>query len=236
MARGDHHATYHDIYEDPDYYNKHIAQSVLMNVEAEFDQLIHFVVTEVNKVLEEAESNPANLDDTLGLPQDFDLFVVANKDDKVMYDIGDIDKNTLYSGFTIMNTQVNSTFIQDPTVFTIRTIEGNEDMATMEALKKAFTTEDYVLNPNVSTKNSFITYYNSLVSQVANSGDVYKGIFEAQEKTVDAIDSGREQIAGVSSDEELELMIMFQNAYNASSRYINVVSEMLEHLLNTLGS
>ena len=29
-------------------------------------------------------------------------------------------------------------------------------------------------------------------------------------------------------------MIMFQNAYNASSRYINVVNDMLEGLLTTL--
>ena len=31
-------------------------------------------------------------------------------------------------------------------------------------------------------------------------------------------------------------MIKFQNAYNAASRYINVVDEMLEHIVNTLGS
>ena len=40
---------------------------------------------------------------------------------------------------------------------------------------------------------------------------------------------------GVSSDEELEFMIEFQNAFNASSRYINVISEMLEHIVSTLG-
>ncbi len=31
-------------------------------------------------------------------------------------------------------------------------------------------------------------------------------------------------------------MIMFQNAYNAASRYINVISELMEHVINTLGS
>ena len=51
----------------------------------------------------------------------------------------------------------------------------------------------------------------------------------------DAILNAREQIVGVSSDEELANMIMFQNAYNASSRYINVISEMLEHILSQLG-
>ena len=39
---------------------------------------------------------------------------------------------------------------------------------------------------------------------------------------------------GVSGDEELTNMIKYQSAYNASSRYINVISEMLEHIINTL--
>ena len=58
---------------------------------------------------------------------------------------------------------------------------------------------------------------------------------ESQTVTVDSLFNAREQVVGVSSDEELTNMIMFQNAYNASSRYINVVSEMLEHILTTLG-
>lgn len=52
---------------------------------------------------------------------------------------------------------------------------------------------------------------------------------------MDSTLAAREQIVGVSADEEMSNMIMFQNAFNASSRYINVVSEMLEHILTTLG-
>ncbi|WP_029233447.1 flagellar hook-associated protein FlgK [Butyrivibrio sp. VCB2006] len=237
LARGDHNASYHDIVEDTDYYNNNIAQSVIMNIQAEFDQMIHAIMTQINEIMINAESNPAVLDNTVGLPSDFALFVEANPDDKLTYDITDKKAaGTISTGFTIMNAQVNPKLIQDPTLFTFRTIDGGEDTATMTALKEAFTKEDYVLNPNVSSKNSFVTYYNSLVSQVANSGDVYKSISKAQEETVSAVSSAREQIVGVSSDEELEFMIMFQNAYNASSRYINVVSEMLEHLVTTLGS
>ena len=65
---------------------------------------------------------------------------------------------------------------------------------------------------------------------------MYNSIAEAQEQTISSISAAREQIVGVSSDEELEYMIQFQNAYNASSRYINVVSDMLEHLVTTLGA
>ena len=237
LARGDHNATYHDITEDENYYNDNIVQSVIMNVEAEFDQMIHIIMTKINDVLEGAESNPAFLDNMAGLPSDFSLFNVSNTEDTVNYDFNDKKKaGTILTGFTIMNSEVNPILVRDPTVFTFRTIEGKEDNATTTELKKAFTSEEYVINPNVATRNNFITYYNSLVSQVANTGDVFNSISKAQEETVSAVDAAREQITGVSSDEELEYMIMFQNAYNASSRFINVVSEMLEHLVTTLGS
>ena len=52
---------------------------------------------------------------------------------------------------------------------------------------------------------------------------------------VDGYDNQRLQTSGVSSDEELEKMIKYQHAYNAASRYINVVSEMIEHLVTSLG-
>ena len=70
---------------------------------------------------------------------------------------------------------------------------------------------------------------------MANSGYVFRSIYENQVNTVEATQSAREQVVGVSTDEELSNMIKFQNAYNASSRYINVISEMLEHIISTLG-
>ena len=81
-----------------------------------------------------------------------------------------------------------------------------------------------------------VDYYDDLVAQIANSGYAFQSIYVNQEGTVDSIYAAREQVSGVSSDEELSNMIKFQNAYNASSRYINVLDEMLEHLLSALGA
>jgi flagellar hook-associated protein 1 FlgK len=58
---------------------------------------------------------------------------------------------------------------------------------------------------------------------------------EAQQQSVTEWDNQRQTVVGVSSDEELSNMIRFQHAYNASSRYINTVSEMIEYLINKLG-
>ena len=124
---------------------------------------------------------------------------------------------------------------QKPSMLGFRLPDGSEDKATANALKDAFMAEEYTLNPNVSTPTNFVNYYKDLVSQVANSGYAFESIYFNQENSMESIQSAREQVSGVSSDEELSNMIKFQNAYNASSRYINVIDEMLEHLLSTLG-
>ena len=53
FARGDHRATYQDLANEQ-HYETNISQSVIMNVQAEFDQLIHKVATAINGVLTEA--------------------------------------------------------------------------------------------------------------------------------------------------------------------------------------
>ncbi len=53
---------------------------------------------------------------------------------------------------------------------------------------------------------------------------------------MDAIEANRQGDIGVATDEELSNMIKFQNAYNASSRFINVIDECIEHIITTLGA
>jgi flagellar hook-associated protein 1 FlgK len=231
LARGDHRATFSeldDINTDGEYeegwYDTNISQSIVMNVEAEFDQLINKITTKINDILKDAaeresETNPGSsyLRDEDGNP--YQLFQMQNEE----------------VGMTVSNLQINTKLRQDPTLLGFRLGDHSEDNVTMEALKSAFEEYAYTLNPNVQTPVNFVNYYKNLVAQVANSGSVFRAIQDSQTTTTNALESAREQIVGVSSDEELTNMIMYQNAYNASSRYINVVNEMLEHILNTLG-
>lgn len=237
LARGDHNATYHDIQDDSTgtYYNKNIAQSVIMNNEAEFDQLCNSVYTAINSVLQSSASNPATLAGK-GNTTDYWMFTQTDPASTLNYAIGSNAAGSTSTGFTVMNTQINSLLLQQPTLNTFKTADGSEDTAAATALKTAFTTSKYTLNPNVATTTTLQNYYSSLVSQIANSGTVSKSIADNQNTTVTTISNAREQIIGTSSDEEIQFMIEFQNAYNASSRYINVVSEMLEHIVTTLGS
>ncbi|MBR6003197.1 MAG: flagellar hook-associated protein FlgK [Lachnospiraceae bacterium] len=232
------------VYEEKvEYYNKTIAQSVCMNVQAEFDQLIHNVVTAVNDVLYKAwkDSNGTYMAADDGSP--LQIFQ-RGQCDGYKYENGqwvhteeiiddEYQTDTLYS---IPNLIVNPELVREAGKLKFRKEDGSVDYETAKALVDAFDSDIYRLNPNVATRCSLNTYYTNLVSQVANSGAVYKNISDNQEKTVSSLDHQREQVLGVSSDEELTNMVKFQNAFNASSRYINVIDEMLEHIINQLGT
>ena len=234
LARGDHIANYTDLQEGN--YKNSVSQSVIMNVQAEFDQLIHNIATAMNKVLEDAADRDTGYlcDPTTGQPlQIFQKIATSGYDENGNYIPEDpAQLGTLY---TTDNLKINQLLLQQPTLLGFVKPDDSVDFDTMAAMKAAFTKEDNVLNPTVKKASSFIDYYGDLVSQIANSGSVYGSILTNQQETVDSTFSAREQIIGVSHDEELTNMVKYQNAYNASSRYINVIDEMLEHILNTLG-
>ncbi len=260
LARGDHRADYTDIEGDYDA----VSQSVIMNIQAEFDQLIHNVASKINEILAEA-AGVTTMDLTLedgtvlqgvmaceddaggymrhedGSPiQMFSKITtsgyerVTGADGKEYWVYREEDPTAAESLYTLKNIQIDQELKQSPSMLGFMLEDGSVDMETAEALSAAFTEEIYTLNPNVKTAVSFMDYYTNLVSQISNSGYVLSSIYENQQNTVETISNAREQVIGVSSDEELTNMIKFQNAYNASSRYINAISEMLEHLINTL--
>ena len=94
--------------------------------------------------------------------------------------------------------------------------------------------EYLTLDPDDTNKVTFIDYYNNMVGAFGTIGSVYESTAKSLSGTVTAVDNQRSQVMGVSSDEELTKMIKFQNAYNASSRFINVVNEMIESMITQL--
>ena len=91
------------------------------------------------------------------------------------------------------------------------------------------------LTPNEYKPLNFKEYYTEMIGALANKGEKFRNLYQSMETLVKDVDNQRLSQTAVSSDEELTNMIRFQQAYNASARYINVVSQMLEHLLNALG-
>ena len=288
LARGDHAANYTDLATDTctqqklealgitesqyneayglKYYNEHIANSSVMNIMAEFDNIVHSVVTTINQVLADASQlNPVSgyLLNADGSPMQlflknetpaYEKVVLTNAEEKELRDQGvklvqlydkdgkpiehtfwkykEEEADSPYSLYSCMNLKINEKLVQTPALLGFKKEEDSVDYNIGADFIKAFQDNALYLNPNATAKSSFESCYEDLVAQVANTGYVFHQLFEFQELEVESADNERLAVIGVSSDEELEHMIMYQNAYNAASRYITVVNDMLDTLLS----
>ena len=95
-------------------------------------------------------------------------------------------------------------------------------------------------NANLMTGNkkvlSLDTYYQNIILDVGNKGYEAANMVESHSQLVQQADSIRQSVMGVSLDEEMTNMIKFKYAYNANSKVIDVVNQMLETILYRMGA
>lgn len=141
-----------------------------------------------------------------------------------------------YSMFTLGEIEVNKNILQNYSMIPLSTNSGtgDYDIKTAEKLLSEWQNPFATLSPNTLTENNFYDYYTSFISGLANRGEQLNTISNSQTAMLEGINNQRQEVTGVSSDEELTNLIKFQHAYNAAARYVNVVSEMLEHIVTRL--
>lgn len=147
------------------------------------------------------------------------------------------DKNTLY---TLQNLEVNSSLKENYSYLPVKGNPANGNYGTYlqtpyENILAGWKSEDTALDPNALSKYGVDTFYDAMVGNLATQGSVWKSVMENQTKETESIEDKRQQIAGVSTEEEMTNLLMYQHAYNAASRYITTVNAMLEHLIERLG-
>lgn len=116
-------------------------------------------------------------------------------------------------------------------------LHENNEIAHDMAIKLASLWDHATLSINpryTNTTYTYSEYYKEMIGEIGIIGSVYGTTAEKLEDTVTAVENQRNEVIGVSSDEELTRMIKYQNAYNASSRYIQTVSDMIEMLVTGL--
>lgn len=291
LARGDHVANFMDLSnnatqkkldalklnsideynKDPEgyelkYYNDNIANSLMMNIEAEFDNLVHAVVTKVNEVLaDNCDPKSGYLCNDDGTPMQLFLKgsytpyekitdkneIQAAKDSGAkLYEIYDengngtgtywkyveeydaSDPDSRKNLYNCANLKINQELVQTPSKLGFVKEDGSTDYSLGKQLLKAFEDAEIYINPNATKASSFENCYTEIVNQMSTMGNVFKDVYEYQQLAVEQAESNRQSVIGVSSDEELEHMIMYQNAYNAASRYINVINTLLDSVIS----
>jgi flagellar hook-associated protein 1 len=282
-------------------YNKNVNVSVIMTAQAQFDQLIHGMVTAINDILSpNKEIEQAVVGGVVTVDADGNQIVTVGGDvvkDAIVKPDGTIvkkikvfdeenapygmdipdhtqgealfnrksteryseesiqvydasgtlqtitvkkyneeDPSDIYSLFTLGEIEINPNIKNNYSKIPLSTSkEGNEvDMKTAQALIDLWSKPFASLSPNSLAVNTFKDYYTNFTGEIATKGDELNTISQNQAIMAQNIDDQRQSIMGVSSDEELTNLIKFQHAYNASSRYITVIDQMLEHLLTRL--
>ena len=249
--------------KDLDYFNTYVEPYTVTNLMAQFDVLVNAMVTGINDILcpnkdvTLADGTTITILDEdaagIGMGKENDkfgteLFVrrnvpryeertvtladgttrtvqVYNKEDEDSY-------TTLYS---TGNLEVNPDLTKNPSLLPLSRENGEEAQEVVDDMLKLWDKKFATVSPNSLVECDFMDYYAGMMDDLSDRGYTYNAMTESQKQTITDLDNYRQEVAGVSSDEELSNMIKFQHAYNASSRYINTVSEMLEHLINTLG-
>jgi flagellar hook-associated protein 1 FlgK len=280
VARGDKQARYTDIPVRTNYatdqayddavrnYNNTLNTSVIMTVQAQFDQLIHGVVTAINDILSpnvkvtlddgseiwilDEENAPIGMDDpdyTMGEAlfnrKSVDRYSapttvnILNADgtttSKSVRIYNEEDPSDVYTMFTIGEIEINPKISSNHSVLPLSSNNGSNevDYKAAEALLSLWDNPFASVSPDTPVSN-FKDYYVAFIGDLSIRGQQLEKISENQATMASNIDDQRQQIIGVSSDEELTNLIKFQHAYNASSRFITVVDQMLEHILTRL--
>ena len=290
MARGTGWTNFTDFYNEngtrltAEDYQKGIANSIMMNSEAELDTLLHQLVVTINDLFSplttvanayegattatyvndkgetvQVDASQLRILDEKNCPVGSDLklppreLFVRNGCER--YTLTEVQLDNMAE--PVMMYLYNEEDLEnDSTLYTMKNISINEDMIKQESylphlkfadnteavdhqlgtnLSLIWTKQEFNLNPSDTTPCGFSGFYVKWIGEIGNTGNVYRSTAQSLEGTKEEIEFSRQGVIGVSSDEELTTMIKYQSAYNAASRYINVVNEMIEHLVTSLG-
>lgn len=262
LVRGDAYGRREDMASEKSYGN--IEGCTLMEVQAELDVLFSNIVRSMNdiycpntettsafistdgvtypagtKILDEencargmdGEIPPRELFTRIGIDR---YTKVTGKDGKTYYVYNEENPDVSSTRYAIGTITVNSDLKRQITLMPAYKKDGSVDYEMGAKLAAAWEVKDMKLNPYDQKPCTFEEYYDKMVDQLGIEGNTYKSVTETLSGAVSSVDSKRQQVSGVSSDEELSNMIKFQSAYNAASRFMNVISEMTETIVTGL--
>ena len=158
---------------------------------------------------------------------------VTGDDGNTYYVYNEEDENDSTTLYSLNNISINKALRKQITLMPYKNQNGT-DYPLGEKLMSLWNDKEMTLNPYDKKPCTFEGYYDKLIGQIGNDGNTFQSASETLTGALSSIDNQRQQTMGVSSDEELTHMIKFQSAYNASSRFMTVISQMTELIVTGL--
>ncbi|OHB65929.1 MAG: flagellar hook-associated protein FlgK [Planctomycetes bacterium RBG_13_63_9] len=135
--------------------------------------------------------------------------------------------NTFFSGSTAADLGINSVVEQDPATFAASSGGIGADAKNAEVLA-GFIDMDLKSHGGAS----LAVLYDRLTGETTQSSSIARAVADGARVFEETLRGQKLATSGVSLDEEAVRMIAFQRAYQASARYITVLSELFEITVN----
>ncbi|SHI54735.1 flagellar hook-associated protein FlgK [Propionispora hippei] len=132
----------------------------------------------------------------------------------------------------ITNIQVNPAIVSDTDKIAISATGKKGDGTIAKAISN-LTGGDY-FSCNGLAMNS-TEFYAALTSWIGTAGSNASSNYSTQSALVTQIDTQRQTVSGISLDDEMSNMIVYQNAYNASAKVLSTIDELVAGLISDLG-
>jgi flagellar hook-associated protein 1 FlgK len=134
--------------------------------------------------------------------------------------------NTFFTGVRAGTIGINQTLVSDPSKFAASQSgvgDGTEIGVHLAAL---------AITPNKALEGqTLINRYNGIVSDTMMAGGTMKAVNSANLLYHQSLQAQRDSISGVNPDEETILMLTYQRMFQANSRLVTTIDEMMTILL-----
>ena len=231
---------------DRQYFNNH--HTVIPRTMRQLDILFNYTVTMINEFLtnQNAETNPS-LWGEMGPPtfnllngNGINIFEIldANFIDNNRVDQTVVDYRTSYRlvQFSLGNVVLNPRLLT-PEGYNLIGLSRNEadidDPHIIMTLLDAWQSRSLSLDG--SAPMNVDDFYNTIVTNLATSTARLGSLSETQNYIATDLDGVRHRVFGVSLEEEMTNMILFQHSFNAAARVVNTVDGMIETLVARTG-
>lgn len=132
-------------------------------------------------------------------------------------------------GTDASNIRVNAALVATPSILATSTTGNPGDNQLATAITGV---RDEIL---IDGQSINAAYNNLVVRMGANSREATTQN-DVQQLSLQYLETQRESMAGVSIDEEMINMVKFQQAYNAAARVVSVIDEMIDTVVNRMGT
>ncbi len=135
--------------------------------------------------------------------------------------------NTFFTGHDAKDINVSPVLQTDPSKIAAGKTLKPGDSSNAQAIAQIQLNKVMVNNTQTIDE-----YYNAFLGKIGSTKQRFDEIYKAKQAIHQQLKTTQQSLEGVSLDEEAANMIKFQRAYQANARYISVIDQLTETLIN----